>query len=148
MNLLRVDPFRELEEISKRLNTFLARDTRRSDANDTLTAPEWAPPVDITETEAGFEITAELPGVKKEDVKVTIDQGVLTLQGERKDTRDSEGQKIHRTERSYGRFLRSFTLPDSIDRTSVQAECKDGLLHIRLDKSEKARPKAVEVKMA
>ena len=149
MNLVRWDPFRELEEVSDHLNRFFARrDTRRSDGKETLTMADWMPSVDISETDGEFQIAAELPEVKKEDVKVTLENGVLTLQGERRDEREEKGRKIHRTERSYGRFVRSFVLPDLVDDTKVKAEFKDGMLHLHLPKLEKARPKAIEVKVA
>lgn len=148
MNLACWDPFRELEEMSDRLNRFFARqDSRRSDGKETLTMADWMPSVDISETDGEFQITAELPEVKKEDVKVTTDNGVLMLQGERKEP-EEKGRKIHRMERSYGRFVRSFMLPDLVDDTKVKSEFKEGVLHLHLPKSEKARPKAIEVKMA
>jgi HSP20 family protein len=85
--------------------------------------------------------------VKKEDVKVTVENGVLTITGERKFEKE-EDKKYHRIERSYGNFLRSFTLPDAADSSKVTAEFKDGVLKVHLPKSEKAKPKAVEVKVA
>jgi HSP20 family protein len=109
---------------------------------------DWVPPVDISETDEAFHIAAELPEVKKDDVKVILENGVLTLQGERKEEREEKGSKIHRNERSYGRFVRSFTLPDFVDDTRVKAEFKNGVLHLHLPKSEKAKPRAIEVKVA
>lgn len=149
MNLVRWDPFRELEEMSDRLNRFFARtDARRTNGKEMMTVADWTPSVDISEADEEFQIKAELPGVKKDDVKVTLDNGVLTLQGERKEEREEKGRKFHRIERSYGQFIRSFTLPDVVDDTKVKAEFKDGVLHLRLAKSEKAKPKAIEVKVA
>jgi len=83
--------------------------------------------------------------VKKEDVRVTLEDGVLTIQGERKQEKEEKGKKYHRIERSYGSFVRSFTLPDLIDEEKVKAEFKDGVLNLKLPKSEKAKPKAIEV---
>lgn len=148
MNLVRWDPFRELEEMSDRLNRLVARqDARQSNGKEMLTVADWAPSVDISETEEEFQIKAELPEVKKEDVKVTLESGVLTLQGERKYEREEKGRKIHRVERSYGQFVRSFALPDFVDETKVKAEFKDGVLSLHLPKSERAKPKAIEVKV-
>lgn len=148
MNLVRWDPFRELEEMSDRLNRLVARqDARQSNGKEMLTVADWMPSVDISETEEEFQIKAELPEVKKEDVKVTLESGVLTLQGERKYEREEKGRKIHRVERSYGQFVRSFTLPDFVDETKVKAEFKDGVLSLHLPKSERAKPKAIEVKV-
>lgn len=113
-----------------------------------MTVADWAPSVDISETDEEFHIEAELPEVKREDVRVTLGNGVLTLQGERKEEREEKDRKVHRIERSYGRFVRSFTLPDLVDDTRVKAEFRNGVLHLHLPKSEKAKPKAIEVKVA
>lgn len=149
MNLVRWNPLRELEEMSDRLNRFIARqDTEGSNGKEMMMVADWTPSVDISETDEAFHIAAELPDVKTDDVKVTMENGVLTLQGERKEEREEKGCKIHRIERSYGRFVRSFMLPDLVDDTKVKAEFKSGVLHLHLPKSEKARPKAIEVKVA
>lgn len=149
MNLARWNPLRELEELSDRLNSFFVRqDSRGSNGREMMTVADWAPSVDISETDEEFHIEAELPEVKREDVRVTLDNGVLTLQGERKEEREGKDCKVHRIERSYGRFVRSFTLPDLVDDTKVKAEFKNGVLHLHLPKSEKAKPKAIEVKVA
>jgi HSP20 family protein len=111
-----------------------------------MTMADWAPFVDISETDEEFHIEAELPEVKKEDVKVTLGNGVVTLQGEWKE--EKKGRKIHRTEWSYGHFVRSFTLPDLVDDTKVNAEFMEGVLHLHLPKSEKAKPKASEIEVA
>ena len=97
--------------------------------------------------EGEYQIKAEIPDVKKEDVKVTLEEGVLTIQGERKQEKEEKGKRYHRVERSYGRFVRSFTLPDVVDEEKVKAEFKDGILNLALPKSEKAKPKAIEVKV-
>ena len=135
--------------MSERLNRMFARPTaRRENGKETLTVADWVPTVDIEEGEQEYHITAELPGLKKEDVKITLQEGVLTIHGERKQEKEEKGKRFHRVERAYGAFVRSFALPDVVDETRVSAEFKDGELHIRLPKSEKARPKAIEVKVA
>jgi HSP20 family protein len=145
----RWDPFLELEELSERLNRVFGRPSVRRDNNkEALTVADWIPAVDISESEGEYLIKAELPGVKKEDIKVTLQEGVLTIQGERKQEKEEKGRKYHRIERSYGTFMRSFTLPDSVDDSKVSAEFKDGLLYLHVPKSEKAKPKAIEVKVA
>ncbi len=145
----RWDPFRELEELSERLNRVFGRPSVRRDNNkEALTVADWIPAVDISESESEYLIKAELPGVKKEDIKVTLQEGVLTIQGERKQEKEEKGRKYHRIERSYGTFMRSFTLPDSVDDSKVSAEFRDGLLSLHVPKSEKAKPKAIEVKVA
>ena len=104
--------------------------------------------MDITEDDKEYLIKAELPEVRKEDVKVTVENGVLTLQGERRQEKEEKGRRFHRVERSYGSFVRSFTLPESVDEGGVKAEYKDGVLALHLPKSEKVKPKAIDVKVA
>lgn len=150
MAIVRWDPFRELEEMSDRLNRMIARPPAGQtvgQGKEVMTVADWTPTVDISETEAEYAIKAELPDVKKEDVKVTVEDAVLTIQGERKQEKQENGKKYHRIERSYGRFVRSFTLPDSVDESKVKAEYADGILHLHLPKSEKAKPKQIDVKI-
>ena len=149
MALVRWDPFRELEEVSNRLNRVFARgDSHTSNGKETMIIADWIPSVDISETAAEYQITAEIPDVKKEDVKVTLEDGVLTIQGEREYDKEEKGKKVHRIERSYGRFARTFSLPDAVEADHVKAEFKDGVLSLHLPKSEKAKPKTIEVKLA
>lgn len=110
-----------------------------------MTVAEWSPLVDITEDEKEYLIKAELPEVKKEEVKITVQDDVLTISGERKYEKEEKGKKYHRVERAYGSFVRSFTLPEDADGTKVAAEFKDGVLKVHLPKSEKAKPKSIEV---
>jgi len=148
MTLVRWDPFRELEDMSDRLNRMFSRPALpTANGKETMVVADWVPSVDVSETEEGYQIKAEIPDVKKEDVKVTLEDGVLTIQGERKQEKDETGKKYHRVERSYGSFVRSFTLPDLVDEEQVKAEFKDGGLNLHLPKSEKAKPKAIEVKV-
>ena len=148
MTLVRWDPFRELEDMSERLNRVFSRPALRTSGKENLTVADWMPTVDISETEGEYLIKAELPDVRKEDVKVTVENGVLTLQGERRQEKEEKGKRFHRVERSYGSFVRSFTLPESVDESFVKAEYKDGVLNLHLPKSEKVKPKAIDVKVA
>ena len=148
MNLVRWDPFRELEDMSDRLNRMFGRPAARTElGKEALTVADWTPAVDISETDAEYVIKAELPEVKKEDVKVTVQHGVLSIHGERRQEKEEKGKWYHRVERSYGSFTRRFTLPDEVDEAKVRAEFKDGMLHLHLPKSEKAKPKAIDVKV-
>jgi HSP20 family protein len=148
MTLVRWDPFRELEDMSERLNRVFTRSPlRATGGKEHLTVADWVPTVDISESEGEYLIKAELPEVKKEDVKVTVERGVLTLQGERRQEKEEKGKKFHRVERSYGSFVRSFALPESVDEGGVKAEYKDGVLSLHLPKAEKVKPKAIEVKV-
>ncbi|HEX8751357.1 MAG TPA: Hsp20/alpha crystallin family protein [Nitrospira sp.] len=148
MTIVRWDPFRELEDMSERLNRVFSRPSMRNTGKENLTVADWMPTVDISETEGEYLIKAELPEVRKEDVKVTVENGVLTLQGERRQEKDEKGKRFHRVERSYGSFVRSFSLPESVDEGAVKAEYKDGVLNLHLPKTERVKPKAIDVKVA
>lgn len=146
MNLIKWDPFKELEEISNSLNHFFGRTPApsRSDVG-MLAESDWNPSVDISETEAAYLIKADIPGVKKEDVKVTVQDGMVTIRGERKQEKEEKGKKFHRIERTYGNFMRSFRMPDDADESGVSAEFKEGMLNVTLKKSATAKPKSIEV---
>jgi HSP20 family protein len=107
----------------------------------------WSPSCDIYETENEIVVKAEIPGVKKEDVKLSIQDNVLTLSGERKFEEETKKENYVRVERGYGSFSRSFTLPPSVDAKKISAEFKDGLLEVKLPKLEEAKPKEVEIKV-
>jgi HSP20 family protein len=113
-----------------------------------IAVPEWAPLVDISEDDGEYRIKAELPDVKKEDVKVTAQKGTLTIMGERKFEKEEKGRRYHRVERAYGSFGRSFSLPDDASPAKVSAEFKDGVLTVHLVKDAKAKPQQVEVKIS
>jgi len=117
------------------------------DREENLTVTEWAPAVDISEDDKEYVIKAELPEIKREDVKVKVENGVLTLAGARKLEKEEKGKRYHRIERAYGSFTRSFSLPDDADGDKVTANFKDGVLRVQVQKSEKARPRAIEVKV-
>lgn len=148
--LVRWDPFKEMEEAQNRLARIFGLTPARTANGDreSMTITEWAPSVDIIEDDKEWLVKADLPEVKKEDVKVTVENGVLTITGERKFEKEEKDKKYHRIERSYGNFLRSFSLPDAADGSKVNAEFKDGVLKVHLPKSEQAKPKAVEVKVS
>ena len=147
--ITRWDPFRELEEMQNRLSTLVGRAPVRKNGEkkEAMTVAEWAPLVDITEDDKEYLIKAELPEVKKEDIKLTAHNDVLTITGERKYEKEEKGKKYHRVERAYGSFERSFTLPEDADAGKIAAEFKDGVLKVHLPKSEKAKPKSIEVKV-
>ena len=148
--LTRWDPLKEMEELQNRLSGFFGRaPVRRGNGEqESITVAEWAPLVDITEDDKEYLIKAELPEVKKDEVKVAVENGVLTISGERKFEKEQKNKKYHRVERAYGSFVRSFTLPDGADADKVNAEFKDGVLKVHLPKSEEVKPKQIEVKVA
>jgi len=147
--ITRWDPVKEMEEMQNRLATFFGRAPVRKngDRDEPLTVAEWAPLVDISEDDKEYLIKAELPDIKKEDIKLSVHDNVLSISGERKYEKEEKGKKYHRVERAYGSFLRSFTLPEDADASTVAAESKDGILKVHLPKSEKAKPKSIEVKV-
>ena len=136
-----------LADVENRLSRFFGRRTNGRERDD-ITLADWEPLADITEDDKEYVIKAELPDVKREDVKVTVENGVLTIAGERKFEKEEKKKKYHRVERGYGTFVRSFTLPDDADASKVKAEFKNGLLTVHLPKSENAKPKQIEVNIA
>jgi len=143
----RWEPFRELENFQKRLSMLL-RPLRRTNGHgqEELTLADWTPLADITEDEKEYLIKAELPKVKKEDVKVTVQNGVLIMTGERKLEKEEKKKKYHGVERGYGTFMRS--LPVDGDASKVKAEFKNGLLTVHVPKRGPAKPKQIEVDVA
>lgn len=141
MQLTSWNPFREMEELLRRhQHGALAVP---GDGNGS----EWAPVVDIKESKKEYLIEAELPGVAKEDVKVTVNNGVLTLEGERHTEKEDKDEKHHRVERFYGHFQRSFSLPEDVDVAKIGADSKDGLIRVHLPKTPVSTPKSVEIKV-
>ena len=138
------NPVRELDEFQNRLSTFFGGPAWRSKEGN---FGSWAPAVDIIEDDKEFLVKADLPEVKKEDLHINVENGMLTIHGERKFEREDKKKRYHRTERSFGSFTRSFSLPDGSDSTKIRAEFKDGLLQVHIPKSETARPKQIEVKV-
>ncbi len=145
MKLVRWDPLQEFLAVSNRLNRTI-NDPFTQRTEDSFGA--WAPPVDIFERQDHLVIRAEVPGVHKEDMDVRIENGVLTLHGERKVEKEVEDVTAHLTERVYGSFTRSFSLPATVDATRVTALYQDGVLEVTVPKIETAKPKKVEIKVA
>lgn len=144
MALVRFDPFRELEEVSTRLGTMFGR-RGAGGALDNL--GDWAPPVDVEETETEFLVKTDLPDMPREQIKVALEDGVLTIEGERRQEKQEKKPHYHRLEREYGKFVRRLMMPSDIDETKVTADLKNGVLSVRLPKSSAARPRTVAVKV-
>jgi len=140
MRLVRWDPFRDLEEM------VLARtaDSRNADR----TVPDWMPVADVAESPGAYLVRLELPGLGASEVKVSIENHVLSVSGERKEPQRDQETRYHRVESACGSFLRRFTLPDDVDEQKLQAEFKDGVLSVHVPKSEQAQPRSIEVKAA
>lgn len=148
MTLVKWSPFRELEDMQNRLNRFLNETMPGRIEGDGVFFADWAPAVDIEETEKEYLIKAELPEVKKENVKVELLDGVLTIEGERTKEKEEKGKKFVKMERSYGKFVRQFPLPAEVDAAKVQADFKEGMLSVHLPKTAAPKPKPIEVKVA
>ena len=144
------DPFRELEDMQHRLSSVLGRQIQRpqNGGRESITVAEWVPLVDISEDDGEYLIKVDLPEVRKEEIKVTVENGVLILSGMRKFEEEEKSRKHHRIERAYGTFGRTFSLPDNADAEKVDAEFRDGVLRVHIGKSEAARPKQIEVKVS
>ena len=147
MNMMRFEPFRELEEMSGRLNRLLGVEPRTLAVPDRPFA-DWAPAMDVQETDNEYLIKADLPDVKKEDVRVSVENGILAVEGERRMEKEENGKKFHRIERSYGKFIRRMGLPTDVDQQKVEANFKDGVLNVHLPKSPTAKPRVLDVKVA
>jgi len=139
MTLTRWNPLREIDDVFDRYHTgYLTRSPDDS-------SPEWSPLADITETKEAFHVKAELPGVKKDDVDVSLSNGVLTLKGERKTEEETKDEKHHRIERFHGTFTRRFDLPDNIDQSAITADYVDGVLNLTIPKTIKTVPETRKV---
>ncbi len=147
--LIAWNSLREMEEAQNRFNRFLGGfpNRIRSGEPHSLTVADWSPEVEISEDDHGYLLKADLPEMKKEDVKVTVDRGILSVSGERKSEKEDKKKKFHRIERSYGNFRRSFTLPEDTDSTKVTAEFRDGVLKVHLPTTAIERSKATQVKV-
>ncbi len=143
MRLMRWEPFREMDDLLKGFSPVFGR-------MPTLARPaeggyEFMPPADVIEREKEYLIKVDLPDVRKEDVKVLFDDGVLTIKGERKVEKETKGETVHRTERFYGTFERSFALPDDVDQKGIHAESKDGVLLVSLPRVAVQKPKPLAI---
>jgi len=132
------------QEINRMFNSFFLGGAQD---DGTLFPTVWSPAVDIAEDELEYLVKVELPGVNKDEVKITMQNNILTIRGEKKQEKETEDLNLHRVERSYGSFQRSFPLPTTVRNDSIEASYKDGVLAIRLPKAEVAKPKQVEVKV-
>jgi HSP20 family protein len=142
--------YRELEALQNSLGSLFkrAQAPKPEGQEEPMRVADWAPLVDICEDPKEYLIKAELPEVKKEDVKITLEDGMLTITGDRKFEKEENGRKYHRVERAYGSFVRTFSLPDDASPGKVNAEFKDGVLKVHLAKDEKARPQQIEVRVS
>jgi HSP20 family protein len=148
MELARWNPFRELEDMQGSLNRLFGEPSFPRIGENGMSFSGWSPAVDVQETDQEYLIKADLPDVKKEDVKVELLDGTLTIEGERQQEKEEKGKTFHKIEREYGKFLRRFAMPSEVDASKVQADFKNGVLNVHLPKSATAKPKAIDVKVS
>ena len=146
--IVRWDPFRELEDMHHRLTSLFERPSlRRGERNEWIDESQWSPMADVSEDDRSYMVKVELPEMKREDIKLSLENGVLSISGERKIEKDENGRKYHRIERGYGSYMRSFTLPADADAAQVDAQYRDGVLSVKVGKSAKAKQRAIEIKV-
>ena len=148
MAIVKWNPFRELHDMQVRLDRLFDEVPFVREPGEGTFFTDWAPAVDVQESEKEYLIKADLPEMKKEDVKVELRDGMLTIEGERKREKEEKDKTFHKVEREYGKFIRRFVLPTEIDPAKVAAEFKEGVLNVHLPKTAVAAPKAIEVKVA
>lgn len=147
-NVVRWNPFTEVDRLFNRLATQSFGSWPRFSWNrDGGAKVDWTPSADISETDKEYLVRAEMPAVKKEDIKVTVEGGMITIEGERKQEKQEENEKFHRVESFYGSFSRSFSLPENVDATNIKCENKDGLLTVHIPKKQVTRSSATEIKV-
>jgi len=146
MRVIKWEPFRDVDDVFDRFVAETLRRWPRQTAEGQATL-DWAPAADVSETEAEYLIKADLPEVRKEDVSITVQDGVLTLSGERRQEVRADNEKVHRVERTYGSFARRFALPENADEQSIRAESRDGviLIHIPKQKVVQPQPRQIEI---
>jgi HSP20 family protein len=151
MRVIKWEPFRDVDDM---FNRFLADTLRRwptqggpAAGDGQAQIREWAPLADVSERADEYVIKAELPEVRKEDVSITVQDGVLTLSGERKQEQRSESEKVHRVERFYGSFARRFALPENADEQAIRAECRDGMIVIHIPKQKQVEPQPRQIRV-
>lgn len=147
MRLVRFDPFSDFTSMQDRMSRLFG-ETSRPTGGDETTTGAWAPLVDIYEKEEGLVLKAELPGMREKDIDVHVENGILTLRGERTREEGVTNESYHRVERVYGSFTRTFALPTTVDVAKIRASYKDGVLELVLPKAESAKAKRIEIKAA
>jgi len=138
MSIVRWNPWREFDDLFTNMAGVPSENLSRS---------EWLPAVDIAETEGQYKIDMEIPAIARDDINVSVKDGVLTVTGERKMEKEEDG-KVHRVERQYGRFSRSFRLPENVDEENIEASSRDGVLHLAVAKKEREGPRLIDVQVS
>ena len=145
MSMTRWDPFQDLQSFRDEMNRTLSRWFSREEG-DEPTPRRWMPALDVTETKDAYQIDVEVPGLRPEDINVTVDQGMLSVQGERHSEEEKSDRSYHRVERHYGAFRRSISLPRDVDASKVKANYDNGVLRLMVPKTAGSQAKRIEVK--
>ena len=147
MRVIKWEPFRDVDDAFDRFFSEAVRRWARPGAENAPAAHVWAPAADVSETETEYLIKAELPEVRKEDVSITVQDGMLSLSGERKQEKTEDNEKTHRVERFYGSFARRFALPENVDEDGIRAEGRDGVITIRIPKQKLVTPQPRQIQI-
>ena len=145
MSIVRYDPFRDLRTLQDEVNRLFSGNLSRNFSDENMARGTWNPSVDIFETKDQVVLEAELPGMKREDFELSVENNTLTLKGERKFEKQEQTDNYHRVERSYGSFVRSFTLPQTVNAEGAAAEYKNGVLRVSLPKREEVKARKIEI---
>ncbi len=145
MSIVRYDPFRDLRSLQDEVNRLFSTNLSRTFGEEGIARGAWNPNVDIYENKDHIVLEAELPGMKREDFDLSIENNVITLRGDRHFEKKDEGDNYHRVERSYGSFSRSFTLPQTVQPESVAAEYRNGVLRVTIPKREEVKARKIEI---
>lgn len=144
MSLVRYNPWSLFDQLNRELHNPLSNISNDEDGN--IATARWAPSVDISENDTAFVLHADIPGVKPEEIEVSMDNGVLTIKGERKTEEKSDKENFRRVERQYGMFYRRFSLPDTANADKIEAHSEHGVLQVTIPKKEVALARRISVK--
>lgn len=145
MSIVRYDPFRDLRSLQDEVNRLFSTNLSRAFGEEGIARGAWNPSVDIYENKDQIVLEAELPGMKREDFDLSIENNVITLRGERRFEKKDDGDNYHRVERAYGSFTRSFTLPQTVEAEGVTAEYRNGVLRVVMPKREEVKARRIEI---
>jgi HSP20 family protein len=148
MALVRFDPFRDLAVLQDRMNRLFNEAYNPRQSDDLMSRGTWTPAVDIYEVEGALVLKAELPDMRREDIDVSVENNMLTIRGERKLDGEIKQENFHRVERAYGSFVRSFSLPNTVDATKIGADYKNGVLTVKLPVREEAKARQIQIDAA
>ena len=148
MSMVRFDPFRDLAVLQDRMNRLFNESYAPRTSDDLMNRGAWTPAVDIYEGDAQLVLKAELPDMRHEDIDVSVENNTLTIRGERKLDNEIKQENFHRIERAYGSFVRSFSLPNTVDPSRIGAEYKNGVLTVKLPMREEAKPRQIQIDAA